>query len=114
MWEIESQEVDKAEGVHRFSMIERGVTTRDGEPARYKFVVGLGTGHDGQSCHACGQKVEHKHTLHADGGLRHADGTELVPRDEAKKKLAELNDFHARMDAHARRHRAKIYAGPGK
>jgi len=113
-WEIESQEVDKAEGVHRFVLVERSVITRDGNPARHHVMIMLGTGADGQSCPTCNQAVQHGHTLQSDGKLIHHTGREVVPLDEAKKVLAQLNDFHARMDAHAQLHKAPIYTGPKK
>jgi hypothetical protein len=113
-WEIEHEEVDKAEGVHRFSLIERSVITRDGQPARYKFHIVLGTGMDGASCPHCHQKVDSGMTLQDDGSLKDAKGTELVPRTEALKRVQQLNGFHARMDAYTKRHRATPYKGPKK
>ena len=109
-WEIEREELDKAEGVHRFVLIERGVLDRSGNPARHHFYIMLGTGTDGKSCPHCGQEVKTGLTLQKDGVLVHAEG-EHNPRELVKAKIAELPEFHARMDAYAARHKAPIYKG---
>lgn len=110
-WEIEHDELDKAEGTHRFSLIERSVIDRSGNAARYLFTIILGVGSDGESCPHCNQVVARGVTLTAEGVLKHATG-EHNPRELVKAKLAELNDFHARMDAYGRRHKATVYKGP--
>jgi hypothetical protein len=111
-WEIEYEEVDKAEGTHRFGMIERSVITRDGQPARAKFHIILGTGHDGESCGHCTQPVKRDIHLHDDGALHHDIHGEVSPHELAKEHLAKLNGFHGRMDAYAKKHKAAIYKGP--
>lgn len=110
-WEIEYEEVDKAEGQHRFGLIEKGVKTRDGSLARFLYVIVLGTGTDGESCPHCTQKVNRGFELHADGALRHPEG-EHKPFELVQAKIAELNDFHSRMDSYTKRHGATMYKGP--
>lgn len=113
-WEIEYEEVDKAEGVHRFGLIHRGVITRDGEFARAKHHIALGVGVDGQSCPHCHAPIETGMKLHDDGGIRDTEGKELTPREEIRKRIAQLDEFHGRMDAYVRRHNLKVYKGPQK
>lgn len=111
-WEIETEELDKYEGVHRFMLIHRGVISRDGEPARYEFTIRLGIGSDGESCPHCAQPIIRDVTLTEAGGLIHVTHGEVSPHDLAKEKLAELNAFHARMDSYAAKHKATVYRGP--
>jgi hypothetical protein len=114
-WEIEYEEVDKAEGVHRFGLIERNVITRSGDPARFKYQINLGTGTDGLSCSHCNATIERTHALNVKGVLEHVKtGEELKPFDAARAKIAELNAFHGQMDAYIQRHGATLYKGPGK
>lgn len=112
-WEIDYEHVDKCEGTHRFGLIEKSVIDRSGNPARYEYVIILGAGTDGNSCPHCNQKVDRGLTLTAEGALLHSEG-EHKPFDLVKAKISELNDFHARMDAYTRRHRATPYKGPKK
>jgi hypothetical protein len=113
-WEIESEVVDKAEGLHRFILIERSVINRDGQQHRYEFTIRLGMGSDGESCAHCGQPVQRDVTLAEDGSLVHATRGPVSPHDLAREKIAELNAFHSRMDAYTRKHKATLYKGPGK
>lgn len=112
MWEIEEEHVDKAEGVHRFMLIEHGVMTRDGHPARALFYIMLGTGADGQSCPHCHGEVKTGLKLGEDGALMHAELGEHNPHEMVKAHIAKLNAFHARMDAYTKRHNATPYKGP--
>lgn len=113
-WEIEREEVDKAEGVHRYTLIERGVLTRDGEPARYHYWITLGTGTDGESCHHCNQPVKREVSLGHEGKLHHHTRGEVSPHDLVKEKIQELNDFHTRMDHYIKKHKTRTYKGPAK
>ena len=78
----------------------------DGKPARWHFAIQLGTGADGESCPHCHQPVKRDWKLDPEGVLRDGEGKEVVPREEARKVLAELNGFHARMDKHMARQKA--------
>jgi hypothetical protein len=111
-WEIESEHVDKAEAVHRFTLVERGVIDRNGNPARHKFYIVLGMGSDGVSCAHCNQPVKREIALSEDGTLIHHTRGAVVPRDLAREKIAELNAFHAKMDAYTQMHKATPYKGP--
>jgi hypothetical protein len=111
-WEIESEHVNKAQGLHRFVFIEKGVIDDDGQPARFHFHIKLGMGSDGESCGHCGQPVQRDITLANDGGLVHAVRGAVSPHDLAREKIAELNAFHARMDAYVAKHKATLYKGP--
>lgn len=111
-WEIEEEHVDKAEGIHRYMLIERSVTTRDGHPARALFYIVLGTGADGNSCPHCHSEVKTGLVLSDDGALMHAELGEHKPHEMVKQHIAKLNAFHARMDAYAARHKATVYKGP--
>lgn len=111
-WALEFEHVDKAEGVHRFSYIERSVINRDGNPARAEFIIRLGMGIDGESCGHCNQPVKRDITLQQDGTLLHLVDGAVSPHDLAKQHLAKLNAFHARMDAYVTKHKATPYKGP--
>lgn len=110
-WEIEDEHVDKAEGVHRYTLIERSVITRDGAPARSLYYIVLGTGVDGNSCPHCHGEVKTGLTLGDDGALMHAELGEHKPHEMVKAHIAKLNAFHARMDAYTKRHGATLYKG---
>lgn len=111
-WEIEKEYVDKSLGIHRFDLIERGVITQDGAPARYEFTIRLGMGTDGESCGHCNQPVKRDISVGDEGMLIHVVHGQISPHDLAKEKIAELNAFHSRMDAYVTRHKATLYRGP--
>lgn len=111
-WEIAESFVDKYLGLHRFIFVDRTITTAAGEHAKYQFDLVLGRGTSGTNCPHCHQKLQVTHALNKDGALVNEAGDELDPKKLALAKIAELNEFHARMDAHARRHKASV--GPPK
>jgi hypothetical protein len=111
-WEIETEHVNKAQGLHRFVFIERSVIDDDGQPARFHFHIRLGMGSDGERCGHCDQPVSRDISLAEDGSLVHATRGAVSPHDLAREKLAELNAFHARMDAYTKLHKATPYKGP--
>lgn len=112
-WEIERSEVLKSQGIHRIIYVNRDVLEEDGEPMRCHRIIRLGVGIDGESCGHCNQPVQRELRLNADGKLyHHVTLEEHSPLEIAKKDVADLNAFHARMDAYAERHKATVYRGP--
>ncbi len=111
-WEKELDEVDKALGVHRIVLINRNVTTLDGQPQRHVIEIVLGSGTDGASCPHCNAPIERNLALGADGALRHKELGERRPADIVKEEIRKLEEFHARMEAYAQRHQVPIYKGP--
>jgi len=111
-WEKEFDEVDKDQNVHRIGLVNRALTTTDGQPARHQILIMIGTGADGESCPHCRQKVRRGLTLTAAGELMTEDGKEIKPVDVVRETIQKLEEHHARMDRYARRHAVPIYAGP--
>lgn len=107
MWEIERHHVDLAEMVHETVFIERGVATRNGEPARHVLLIPLGE--DGLS--TTRGSGSSNLTLHQDGTLKHPDGTVVDPAKLQQETLNKLNGLHEHGRAYARRHGAPIHAG---
>lgn len=106
-WEIERHHVDLAEMVHETVFIERGVTTRSGEPARHILQIALGA--DGLSTtRGAGSS---NLTLHEDGTLKHPDGTVVDPRKLQQEMLDKLNRLHEHGRAYARKHGAPVFRG---
>lgn len=114
-WERDraNERVDLALGMHHLPLVNRAVKKTDGGLLTFDLKVQLGTGHDGESCPYCHQAVKRDYTLQADGMLRNSEGKELKPADVADEYVRNLNDFHARMELHARLHKVRIDRGPG-
>lgn len=107
-WEIETHHVDLSEMVHETIFVERGVTTRSGEPARHVLQILLGP--DGLSTtRGFGSS---NFTLKDDGTLVDADGKEVTPKDIQQQTLKKLNGLHASGRAFAKKHNAQIFSGP--
>lgn len=112
-WEKEFDEVDKALGVHRIGLVNRAVTTINGQPQRHLIQIVLGTGADGESCPHCGAQKQRKMALGHDGALT-AEHGEVKPHEIVADTIRSLEEFHGRMERYARRHGAPIYGGPKK
>lgn len=97
-WEIDRQHVDLAEMEHVTHFVERGVTTRNGEPARYLLQIRLGD----------------ELQLDEKGELRDAEGNVYDHKAKQKEILEALNEQHARARAFAQRHNHEIFRGPQK
>jgi hypothetical protein len=108
-WEIERHHVDLAEMMHETVFVERGVTTRAGEPARHILQIALGA--DGLS--STRGPGSSNLTLEDDGTLKDADGNVINPAAKQQEVLAKLNGLHKRGRAFAKKHGTKIFDGAG-
>jgi len=127
-WEIEEQHLDKALGLHRYILVDKTVIQSDGQPARFRYDIALGSGFDGESCPHCHAPMRRTHVLHESGRMLSAvhleEATkagpvtafhkvpEMNPHAEIKGVIDQLNAFHDRMEKYARLHRIPVYKGP--
>lgn len=94
-WEIEKQHVDLAEMEHVTHFVERTVTTRNGEPARYLLQIRLGD----------------QLQLNDKGELLDVEGNPYDHKAKQKEIIDNLNQLHARGRAFAQRHGHEIFKG---
>lgn len=114
-WEREHHHINLDESEHVISLIERGVITRNGEPARYLIHIKMGGEHFEHLVGANWVKIH----LGADltpqpNGLLKSLTTGQVfdPKAFEAQMIEQLNRHHAAMRAYAKKHGAPEYKGP--
>ena len=94
-WEIEREHVDLAEMEHVTVFVEKGVTKRNGEPARHLLQIRLGD----------------NLRLTSEGHLEHEEGNRHDPREHQQRLLQQLNEKHQHARMYARRHDVRLLNG---
>ena len=105
-WEREYHHMNLDEGEHRIGLIDRAVTARNGQPARYTIQIHMGSGAFEHKVGANTMRIKlgGDFTLDENSTLVDTSGNEFDPRAFEKKMIAELNSHHAKLRAYARKH----------
>ena len=115
-WEREYHHMNLDEGEHRIGLIERGVATRSGQPARFTIQIQMGAGafeyHVGANTVRI--KLGGDFALDANGTVMDSSGNEFDPKTFEKEMVKRLNEHHALLDTYARKHGVPRYTGPKK
>jgi hypothetical protein len=115
-WEREYHHINLDASEHVISLIEKGVVTRKGEPARYLIHIILGSDSFEYALTKKSMtiKLGGPLTIHPDGTLQGEDGTVFDPREIERKMIDRLNTHHAALRTYAKKHGVPEYKGPPK
>jgi hypothetical protein len=105
-WEREYHHMNLDAGMHKVGLIERGVHTESGQPARLELHFWMGTGafeyHVGPNTVRI--KLGGDFSIEPDGTLKDSAGNVFDPREFERHLLERLNHHHAALRAYARKH----------